>query len=202
MRKAQLLCLLALSIVTCAGAARAQDAQTMPTGPTIVLILRHAEKAQVEGNDPPLSEAGIRRAQELVRVAEDAGVTAIYTTQYKRALDTAAPLASRLGITATAVEITRENVATYPASLARQILARHAGQTVMVLGHSNTVPLIVEALGGRRPAAIDDATEFDRLYVVIIRRPGEVRTIEARYGQESMVPSRSAPPSPTASAQQ
>ena len=193
MRKAQLLCLLALSIFTCAGAARAQDAPTMPTGPTIVLVLRHAEKAQVEGNDPPLSEAGMRRAQELVRVAEDAGVTAIYTTQYKRALDTAAPLASRLGITAAAVEITRENAAAYTATLARQILARHAGQTIMVLGHSNTVPSLVEALGGRRPPAIDDATEFDRFYVVIIRRPGEVRTLSLRYGQESIVPGRTRP---------
>ena len=187
MRKAQVLCLLILSVLVCAGEARGQSA------PTIVLVLRHAEKAQVEGNDPPLSEAGMRRAQELVRVAEDAGVTAIYTTQYKRALDTAAPLAARLGITATAVEITRENAAAYPASLARQILTRHAGQTVMVLGHSNTVPLIVEALGGRRPSAIDDATEFDRFYVIIIRRPGEVRTIETRYGQESIVPSRRRP---------
>ena len=184
MRKTYLAFLVVLTVIVCSGNALAQRA------PTVVIVVRHAEKAAVEGSDPPLSEAGVRRAQELARIAEEAGVTAVYTTQFRRATETARPLATRLNITSTPVEATRENAGTYAATLARDILTRHEGQTVMVIGHSNTVPMIVEALGGRRPAAIDDATEFDRIFVVIVRRPGEVRTISARYGQESAVPSR------------
>jgi phosphohistidine phosphatase SixA len=146
-----------------------------------VLIIRHAEKG-VGGDDPGLSEAGSKRAEELVRVAEDARVTAIYTTQYKRALDTAQPIASKMGVRVVPVEITKENAGGYAAALARLVLSKNAGQVVMIIGHSNTVPLIVEALGGKRPSPIIDATEFDRLFVVIVPKSGAVRVIKARYG--------------------
>src|SRR5437868_7185059 len=74
------------------------------SGPTTILIVRHAEKAS-DGDDPPLTEAGMRRALALVQVAEDAGVKAVYTTQLKRNRDTAQPLAERLGITPTEVAV-------------------------------------------------------------------------------------------------
>jgi broad specificity phosphatase PhoE len=160
-----------------AAAAHAQDS------PTVVLVIRHAEKAAEGGDDPGLSEAGLKRAQELVELAEEAGVTAIYTTQYKRSQDTAKPLAARLSIPVTPVEISRENAGAYPSKLAKDVLAKHAGQVVLVIGHSNTVPAIVEAFGGKRPAAIDDATEFDRVFVVVVPKSGGVKVVKTRYGQ-------------------
>jgi broad specificity phosphatase PhoE len=164
-------------LLVSAGAARAQDS------PTVVVVVRHAEKAADGGNDPSLSEAGVKRAQELVELAEEAGVTAIYTTQYKRAQETARPLAARLGVNVTPVEINRENAGAYPSKLAKDVLAKHAGQVVLIIGHSNTVPQIVEALGGKRPAPIDDATEFDRVFVVVVPKSGGVKVIKTRYGQ-------------------
>jgi broad specificity phosphatase PhoE len=158
-------------------AAHAQDS------PTVVLVIRHAEKAAEPGDNPGLSEAGVKRAQELVELAEEAGVTAIYTTQYKRAQDTAKPLAARLSIPVTPVEVTRENAASYPSKLAKDVLAKHAGQVVLVIGHSNTVPALVEAFGGKRPAAIDDATEFDRVFVLVVPKSGGVKVVKTRYGQ-------------------
>ena len=158
-------------------AAHAQDS------PTVVLVIRHAEKAVEPGDNPGLSEAGQKRAQELVELAEEAGVTAIYTTQFKRAQDTAKPLAARLSIPVTPVEVNRENAGTYPAMLAKSVLAKHAGQVVLVIGHSNTVPAIVEAFGGKRPAAIDDATEFDRVFVLVVPKSGPVKLVKTRYGQ-------------------
>ncbi|HEY0077889.1 MAG TPA: phosphoglycerate mutase family protein [Pyrinomonadaceae bacterium] len=155
--------------------------------PTIVLVLRHAEKAAAgsDNPDPSLSEAGVKRAQELIRVAEDAGVSAIYTTQFKRTRETAQPLAAQLGVPIISVEVNKENLAAHPASLAKEVLSKHKGQTVAIIGHSNTVPLIVEALGGKKPPAIDDATEFDHLFIVIIYKPGDVKTIKARYGKDN-----------------
>lgn len=160
-----------------AGVAHAQDS------PTIVLVIRHAEKAAEGGDDPGLSEAGVKRTQDLIEMAGEAGVTAIYTTQYKRTQETAKPLAARLSATVTPVEINRENASAYPARLAKEVLSKHAGQVVMIIGHSNTVPAIVEALGARRPAAIDDATEFDRVFVVVVPKSGGVKVIKTRYGQ-------------------
>ena len=169
-------------IICLAGQSYAQQSP-----PTIVLVLRHAEKASAgsDNPDPALSDAGLKRAQELIRVAEDAGVNAIYTTQFKRTRETAQPLAARLGVPINTVEVNKQNMAEHPSALAREILSKHKGQTVAVIGHSNTVPLIVEALGGKKPPAIDDATEFDHLFIVIINKPGDVKTIRARYGKDN-----------------
>lgn len=175
-RFSRLASLLALLCVLGA-AAHAQDA------PTVVIVVRHAEKAADGGDDPGLSEAGLKRAQELVELAEEAGVNAVYTTQFKRSQDTAKPLAARLSVPVTPVEINRENAAGYPAKLAKDVLAKHAGQTVLVIGHSNTVPAIVEAFGAKRPAAIDDATEFDRVFVLVVPKSGPVKLVKTRYGQ-------------------
>lgn len=66
-----------------------------PQPSTIVLVVRHAEKA-ADAEDSPLTETGTARAQALVRVAEGAGVSAIYTTQFRRNRDTAQPISDRL----------------------------------------------------------------------------------------------------------
>lgn len=156
--------------------------------PTVVLVVRHAEKVADGSADPELSEAGLKRAQALADVAAEAGVAAVYTTQFKRTRETARPLAERLKIPAVVVEATRENAKTHPAALAKQVLAKHAGQTVLVVGHSNTVPQIVGALGGRRPPDLDDATEFDRLFVVIVPKDGQAKVVKARYGEAGIKP--------------
>ena len=67
-------------------------------------------------------------------------------------------------------------------ALAKELRAKHKGRTVLVVGHSNTVPQIVEALGGARPPAFDEATEFDRLTIVIIPKKGKTQVVQARYG--------------------
>jgi len=149
--------------------------------PTVVIVVRHAEKAAVEGQDPPLSEAGRRRAERLADIAEQAGVSVIYTTQFRRTRDTARPLAERLKLDAQAIELTRENIGAHPAALAREITSRHKGKTVLVVGHSNTAARVAAALSGRAIPDLDNATEFDALFVVILDGPGPPRLIRAKY---------------------
>lgn len=148
--------------------------------PTVVLLVRHAEKATDDPTDPNLSDTGRQRAQALVNVS--AKVSAIYTTQYKRTQQTAQPLADQLKLTLTKVEITKENSAGYAAALAKEIRAKHAGRTILVVGHSNTIPPIIEALSGLKVSAFDEATEFDRLTILILPKKGPVEIIQARYG--------------------
>ena len=54
----------------------------------VVVIVRHAEKAN-GGNDPDLSSAGRARANELARILKDSGITAIFSTEFKRTQETA-----------------------------------------------------------------------------------------------------------------
>ena len=69
---------------------------TVTAPPTVVLLVRHAEKAAQPAQDPPLTDAGSARARALVAVARDAGVSAIITTQFLRTKNTAEPTATAL----------------------------------------------------------------------------------------------------------
>jgi hypothetical protein len=70
-----------------------------------IILVRHAEKKiEPENKDPDLSPAGLARAQELVRIFSNTGITAIYATQFKRTQQTVKPLADKLGLPVTQVE--------------------------------------------------------------------------------------------------
>jgi broad specificity phosphatase PhoE len=173
-----LLVLLALLGIADRGASQApaQDA------PTTIVVVRHAEKVAGTDRDPALTEAGQRRARTLIDVVGNARVAAVYTTQFKRTRETGQPLADRLGVPVTVVEAGGGDGREKAAELATRILREHRGETVLVVGHSNTVPQIVEALSGTRVPAIEDR-EYDHLFVVVVPATGPARTIRARYGE-------------------
>jgi broad specificity phosphatase PhoE len=144
---------------------------------TTLLVVRHADRA---GTTDALNAAGVARAQELVHVGEKAGITAIYRSNTIRARDTAAPLASALGLTPV------EYVAADTGPLVDTLMADHRGQTVLVVGHSNTVAQIIQAAGGPSLANINDL-EFDNLFVLAICRcrRGQARVVNLQYGAPS-----------------
>jgi len=146
--------------------------------PAMILILvRHAEKKVVpaENKDPDLSPAGIARAEELVRMFGETGITAIYATQYKRTQQTVKPLADKLGLPFMQVEAKKTP------ELVKQIRARGAGQVIFIAGHNNTVPEIIEALGGPHMDIIPE-TEYDNLYILIVHSDGSARLVKMKYG--------------------
>jgi phosphohistidine phosphatase SixA len=133
---------------------------------TIVVLVRHAEKEARPGDpDPPLTDAGRRRAERLAAMLRDAKPDAIYTTPYRRTRDTVAPTAALAGVEP--IEIgagDREG-------LVQRLAGGHAGETVLVCGHSNTLPAILRDLGVPEPGTIAD-DEYDGLYLLALR-PGE-----------------------------
>ncbi|MCP9493870.1 MAG: histidine phosphatase family protein [Pyrinomonadaceae bacterium MAG19_C2-C3] len=150
--------------------------------PTTVIIVRHAEKAVVAGDDPPLSETGIRRAQLLAGVAGEAGVQTIYCSQFRRTRETAEPLAAATGVSINTVAANFDDAPAYAANLAGVITGRHQGQTVLVVGHSNTVPLLIKTLTGKDVPPIRD-DEYDNLFILSIPPNATTppRLVKARY---------------------
>ena len=142
---------------------------------TTVVLVRHAEKDTQPPDNPPLSAAGQARSQELARVLEGANIRAIYATQFARTQQTVQPLADRLGLPVTQVD------ASDAAGLVNHIVSNHRGEAVLVAGHSNTVPRIIEKLNGGQIPAIAD-TEYDKLFVVTIYRFGKAKVVQLRYG--------------------
>jgi 2,3-bisphosphoglycerate-dependent phosphoglycerate mutase len=148
------------------------------TNVTTVILVRHGEKV-TEGmaDDPPLSAAGVARAAELARVLADANVAAIYTTPFLRTRNTAAPIAAALKLTP--IEVAGGK--SYPADVVAKILADHAGETVLVVGHSNTTPDVLRRLGIANPPAIADS-QYDDLFVVTLAKGAPARLVRLRYG--------------------
>ena len=165
-----------LAIAAIAGAQPALAAQ--PSDPTIIVLVRHAEKG--DGEDPELNAEGRLRALELAELLADAELGAVYVTPFRRTRETASPTAARLGLEVIELEVSSD-VQEHADELAQHILRRHAGESVLVVGHSNTVPAIVASLGGE-PGAPMEESEYDRIYTVIVQDEGPVRTIRARYG--------------------
>lgn len=127
----------------------------------MVILTRHAERADGAATmgattDPELSAAGRERAERLAAMLGEAGVGAIYTTEYRRTKATAASLAARANVSPEVVP------AVQLAALIEKIKG-HANDTVFVVGHSNTVPQIIKALGGPE-VAIGDA-EYSNLFI-------------------------------------
>ncbi len=143
---------------------------------TTVILIRHAEKIIDPNNaDPDLSPAGQARAQELVRMFGDAGINAIYATQYKRTQQTVKPLADKLGLPVGQVN------SKSTAELVTQIRSKHGGQVVFIAGHNSTVPEIVSALGGPQYPVIPES-EYDNLYIVTVYRTGKAKVVRMKYG--------------------
>jgi 2,3-bisphosphoglycerate-dependent phosphoglycerate mutase len=128
---------------------------------TTVVVVRHAEKQLGTIDDPPLSPEGEARAERLARMLGDAGfggVSAILVSDTRRSQQTAAPLAKRLRLQPEIV----------PARDIDQILTHvraHRGSRVLIVGHSNTIPDIVDRLAGEKLPPIADG-DYDDLYVV------------------------------------
>src|SRR6266853_1126238 len=111
----------------------------------VVFVVRHAEKATGGGNDPELSPAGHERANALARILKDSQITAIFVTEFKRTQETAAPIAKETHITPTIVP--SRDVAGLAVKL------RAVNGNVLVVGHSNTIPDLINALGVQRKSS-------------------------------------------------
>ena len=147
------------------------------TGMTTVILVRHAEKVADETlKDPHLTADGQSRAKELARMLGNAGVTAIYTTPWERTRQTAAPLATALRVQPLEIK----TGPTYANEVASIIRAKHAGSTVLIVGHSNTTGDVIRALGIAGAPEIPDA-EYDNLFVVTLAEGSEPALLKLKF---------------------
>jgi len=148
----------------------------------VVFLVRHAERAPspanqppsggMMGEDPPLSAAGQDRARRLAAMLASADIKHIFTTEYQRTRQTAAPIAERTSVKPVM------GAAKDPQPFVDQI--QKASGNVLVVGHSNTIPDLLKRLGVNQAITIADS-EYDNLFVVVRRGAGEPTLIRLRY---------------------
>lgn len=126
---------------------------------TTIYLIRHAEKA-VPAGDPDLSEEGRARAAQWSVWLGDKDITAIYSTPYKRTQQTALPLAQKLN---------QQVIAYSPSDIdLKAIAARHEGQSVAIVGHSNTIPMYVNRLIGENIYPDIDEDEYGNIFIITL----------------------------------
>ena len=161
---------LATAILIClvlAPAAWAQD---------VVFVVRHAERADAGmqnsmGSDPPLSAAGEARAKALATMLREADIKRVFATEFKRTQQTADPTAKMAHVEVTTVP--SKEVATLLEKL------KSPDGAALVVGHSNTVPDVLEALGVKQKIKIPD-NEYDNLFIVV-RSGTEATLVKLRF---------------------
>jgi broad specificity phosphatase PhoE len=145
----------------------------------VIFLVRHAERAPstgpsrgMLGDDPPLSPAGEQRAKRLGDVLEASGVKVIFTSEYKRTRQTAAPLAQKLKLTPVM------SAAKDPDPLVAQV--KKAQGAVLVVGHSNTLPDLMKKLGVTETVTIGE-NDWDNLFVVVRNASGQATLVRLKY---------------------
>lgn len=147
-----------------------------------ILIVRHADRLD-ETPDSPLSEAGRNRAEQLAEVLKHAGISAIYTSQAQRTIQTAAPLARRLGVAP--VQVARDKT---DELLDR--LRRHGDEDiVLVVAHSGSlrgqesgmsIPVLLERLR-YKPEVRLERMEYDAIFVVFPQGQADPAVVRLRF---------------------
>lgn len=158
------------------GAGMSTDTTDQPaSGVRTVFLVRHADTAPEPGEqDPKLTEAGVARAARLAEVLKDEPLGAVFVTRTTRSSQSGTPTAEFNGI----------EPMVYPPTgyddIKAGVLAQPSGTSCLVVAHSNTVPGIVNALGGREMDELPEK-EFDRLIVLVLNGEKLVRMVELRY---------------------
>jgi broad specificity phosphatase PhoE len=153
----------------------------------VIFLVRHAEQAP-DNDDPALTEAGHRRAQALAQVLKDAGISVIYTTERRRGIQTAEPIAKLLNIEPKRLPM-QDSAGIDPSlnrdGLISRLRSEHAHDRVLVVSHSWTLPRLLKALG--HPVDITIAgtptsrSEYDNLFVIIPKGDSNPLVLRLRY---------------------
>jgi len=169
-----LIFLAAISFSDCLTAQEASDV-------TKVFIVRHAEKEP--GRDPVLTAAGNVRAGDLLRALNSKGIQKIYVSQFLRTQMTADSLRIQMGL-----DTVHYMADTLCDNLVNSIMQhRDFGKTILIIGHSNTIPQIIRKLGVKDyPYGDIPDNDFDDLFLITYKNE-KARVKKMKYGAKSGV---------------
>jgi phosphohistidine phosphatase SixA len=147
---------------------------------TTIVLVRHAEKELGAISDAPLSPEGEKRADRLAQMfgdSQDFGrIRKIYVTNTRRTQQTALRLSQRIGLNSEVVDAKTDSK-----ELAKRVLAENRGARALIVGHSNTVPEIVQALTRGKDVPPMGEDEYDTLYVVTVPSFGPATVLRMKY---------------------
>jgi len=159
------------------------QASAAESGPrTVVYVARHAEKASEPRRNPGLTRPGVERAAALAGALAGAELTGIITSQFARTKATAAPVAKATGLEPVVIRYRPGDFEAHGQAVAAAIRDRFPGGSVLVVGHSDTVPWIILALGGPAMEPLCEPTEYASLFELVVEADTPTRMKRSSYG--------------------
>ena len=143
-----------------------------------IIVVRHAEKLKDAGRDPSLSEAGTLRAKALADSLAQLRLSQAIASNYQRTQLTLKPIAKANNITIQ-IAATTDGLQAHVAQIVELVNA--ADGNTIIAGHSNTVPLIITALGGPQTAPLNES-DYGNLFKLTITETGEVSLEKHHFG--------------------
>ena len=143
---------------------------------TILVLVRHAEKST--GGDPPLTAQGRRRAEKLAKLLQEMQLDEIYASPYVRTEQTAGPVAEAQGLKISAYDPERLE------DFLELVKIRNKGERVLIVGHSNTTPHLLNLLLDREAYEQIEADDYNNLYIASIEGHGQVNILSLRFTLE------------------
>jgi phosphohistidine phosphatase SixA len=139
---------------------------------TTIFLVRHAEKADNSRN-PDLSAEGYKRADQLAILLKNEHIINIFSTDYKRTLETSIPLN----------KITHSSIQMYSADTLNNFAARIKKQKVntLIVGHSNTTINLLDALGVPHKVKVIPDSDYSNLFKITKKSSGKMKLEELKY---------------------
>lgn len=164
------------SFVLASAALFASAPRHLAAQPSLVVLVRHGEKQPAPADDPSLSDAGVARARALDAALANAVPGTIVVSTRKRTVETAAVVQQRTGVTPTVITLDAQHVKNVAAAVMK------ASGVVLVVGHSNTIPAIVNALAGTKLPDICDAHYATMFLVTPGTGTARAHVVKTMYG--------------------
>jgi 2,3-bisphosphoglycerate-dependent phosphoglycerate mutase len=141
---------------------------------TTFILVRHAEKGNDGTDDPDLKPEGVERAKKFATLFTQSNIEAVYSTRFKRTKNTVTPLAQAKGLEVQVYESMK------PESV-DELITKHLGKTIVIGGHSNTVPQIANVLLGKNEFQPFADTEYGNILVITLVKRGDGKVVRLTY---------------------
>ncbi len=150
-----------------------KDSDTLEVEPATVILVRHAEKAF--GEDPDLTPEGTARANLLADMLSNTELDAVYSTDTQRTLQTARPTADSHSLKVDLYDAAELQV------LSNRLARKHRGETILIVGHSNTTPAMANYLADTDALPRFNELDYGNLLIVTLPESGKARVLQLRY---------------------
>lgn len=166
--KSLYLLMFSMLLLSCGGSKKQERQEPVngQEGTTTFYVVRHAEKLLDGSTNPPLTKEGVARSNRLVELLKEVKIAAVYATPYKRTTSTAKPLSIDQNKTIQIYDPSDN------AAFLKEALKKYSGRNLLIVGHSNTVPNIVNYLTETQKYQDLEDDEYDKLFKVSVNVSG------------------------------